>query len=892
MSDFIHIHTHTDLSLLDGQMKTKDLIARCKELGMSKIAVTNHGNMINMPKIINEAAAEGIQVIPGCEFYITWDYACTLKDTDHDQRYHFIALATNTTGYKNLSALCSIGHVVGKYNRPRVDKELIEKYKEGLIFTTACISGVIGRRLKEGISEDQILEELSWLKEVLDGQIYFELQRHPDVEFEKEANDLTIKASKLYNIPLIVGGDAHYASPNDHEAWSIMMKLATGGKMGVSIPNDYYLKSEEEMRKLFSDVPEAIENAIALGKRCEPVEFNRKYILPQYSENDPSIDLRNLMEEGFQYRVSKGEIPEEKMQEYKDRMEMEYKVICDMGFPGYFLIVADFLVWCKKNKIRVGEGRGSAAGSLVCWLMRITEVDSIKYGLMFERFLNPFRVTMPDIDCDIQDDKRDFVKKYLEERYGEDKVASIMTLGTMAAKGAIRDVCRMLGIDIQAANTLAKAIPDGKRGKNVFLNTIGDPKSDSYSADFMAVVNSKPEFKKAFEIARKLEKTTRSFGVHASGYVISDDKPLMYHCPLMLDKFKNPTTQYTMDICELVGLIKFDLLGLSTERIISDTESFIHKHTPNFNIDEVPLDDEETYKLMATGNSAGLFQLGGTSGFISVTTKLSPSNIEEMADVLSLYRPGPLDNGFIEYYYESKTSGKIKYMIEVEEESMMEKVINILKPTYGVIIYQEQLMALTQVLAGFSLADADLMRRAMGKKDLEKMKKEESSFISGCLKNGLSEKSAKEVWAMFLKFSDYGFNKSHAVAYALKAYKTAYLKAHYPVEFMSALLTERQGKRDDTIKYLNDCRHNGLTILPPCVNESGLEYTPVTESKSIRFGLGAIKELGDVAVRVIQKERAKGVFKSFFDFIKRINLTKVNSGKLNALIRAGALDSL
>lgn len=890
---FVHTHVHTDYSLLDGATKIEGLIKRCKELGMTRIAVTNHGNMFNMPKIIDLCAKEGIQIIPGCELYTTWDFPCTIKDAEHDQRYHMIALASNEVGYKNLMKLTSYGYLVGRYHKPRVDREAIERHKEGIIFTTACFNGPIGRRLiRENRSLEDTKQDIRWLKEVLGDSIYLELQRHPDFPEQEQANQAVVALSKEFNIPLIVGCDSHYARPEHYQAWSVMKALQMGGKEDVlEADNDYYIKSEEEMRNLFKDYPEAINNTVALADRCQPLKIKRDFKFPVFNTGSLTADeyLEKEVFDGLELRFAESGIDRVSRDGYRIQVKTELAIIKNMGFSSYFLVVADFIRYAKTKGILVGPGRGSAAGSIACWALRITEVDPLKYGLLFERFLNPDRITMPDIDVDFADDRRDEVKKYMVEKYGADKVASIMTIGTMAAKGALRDTCRILGVPYTESAALSKAVPEGKRGKNVYLRNIVNPKDKDYSEDFMKFVNSKEYYKKALEVALVLEGMTRSSGTHAAGVVVSDHNPITDYVPLMLDKDDNIVTQYDMNVCEQVGLIKFDFLALSTLTTIQMAVNYIKKnHGVDIDIDKIALDDNRTYDLLCAGNLFGVFQLSGSSGFRDVVIGVQPRSIEAIGDITSLYRPGPLDNGFVTKYVKAKNSGEIEYMISVDNPEINNKIIDILESTKGVLIYQEQVMQIARTMAGYTLAQADLLRRAMGKKDEKKMAQEEERFMAGCEKNKISKESAKQAWDIMSKFADYGFNKSHAIAYSLISYQTAYLKAHFPIEFMAALLTELAGDQDKTIACLADCKLNNIKILPPHVNKSNSSYTPTKDG--IRFGLGAIKDVGPACIDSVVKKREDGPYKSFFDFLTRVDLLKVNSGKIETLIRAGCFD--
>lgn len=890
---FYHLHLHTDYSLLDGALKVEDLLKQCLKYDFKKVAVTNHGNIINMPQIITDAAKKGVQIIPGCELYVSWDYPRTLREKECYQAYHMVALATNQVGYQNLVKLTSEANLTGKYFKPRVDKELLEKYKEGLIFLSACLNGVLTRKYtKEAQAKEDVKKNVDWLKEVLGNQLYLEVQRHPAMAEQEYANELIVEIAREYDFPIVATCDSHYAYPEHHKAWKAMMTLALSMKP-FEAANDYYIKSSQEMIDLFKDLPEAIENTVKIADQCQPITFDNSYKFPVF-DTGKLTEKEYLKQEayaGLLLRLAENGITE-KRKEYQERLDYELSVIDKMGFNGYTLVVADFVNAAKQKGIGVGPGRGSAAGSLVCWVTGITEVDPLKYDLLFERYLNPDRISMPDIDCDFADTRRNEVIEHVENKYGENKVAQIMTLGTLAAKGALRDSCRVGGIQYSDADNFAKNIPDGVRGKNVYLKTITDPKHEDYSESFMRLANSRTDFKEALEIALILEGMTKNNGVHAAGVVISDAKPLIEHTGLMLDKEDFIVTTNTMNVLEkILGLIKFDFLGLSTLTTLDRSVEYVkNNHGIDINLNRIPLDDTKTYDLLCSGNLAGVFQLSGSSGFKDVVMQIQPRTIEEIADITSLYRPGPLDNGFIPKYVKAKNSKVIEYMVQVSNEKIQELIEKCLEPTRGVIIYQEQVMKLVQVMAGYTLAEADLLRRAMGKKIQSEMEAQRELFVKGCLANGVDNQEATETFNAIAKFADYGFNKSHAIAYSLISYQTAYLKAHYPVEFMAASLTEVSGDQDKTISLLNDCKFNGIKILPPSINESNLVYTPT--KNGIRFGLGAIKSLGDVAVEAIIKFREKEKIKSIFDFVSRADLTKVNTAKIETLIRVGCFDEV
>jgi DNA polymerase-3 subunit alpha len=892
---FCHLHIHTDMSVMDGAMKMENLLEQAKKHGMKKIALTNHGNMINMPKWMAMAEKEGIQLIPGCELYVCWDFPRQMKDSDHKTIYHMVALAKNQTGWHNLLQLVTEAFISGKYYKPRVDKELLEKYNEGIVFTTACLNGIFNAKLnRQNLPLESIKEEGTKLRNILGEDVYFEIQRHPDTPDQDKGNEMLMQFSKDLNIPLVATCDSHYATPQDFDAWRSLMTLQMNGYEHRA-PNDFYVKSQEEMLNLFQDIPEATANSMKIADMCEPIEIDSSYKFPVFDTQGMELSeyLKKECEDGLMERFNEKNITGVAREPYKARLKEELDIINGMGFPGYMLIVGDFVRAAKDRGIYVGPGRGSAAGSLVAWVQKTTNVDPLKYGLLMERFLNPERVSMPDIDVDFMHTRRDEMKEYMAEKYGADKVASIMTIGTMAARGALRDIGRVFKLPPAECDGLAKQVPDGKRGRNVYLKTITDPEHEDYSKEFMQYINEKPIYKEVLRVAKTVEGMCRSTGTHAAGVVVSDDKPLVHHTALMLDKNDKIVTQNDMKVLEKnLGLIKFDFLGLSTETVIHDAVEMIKEnHGVEIDIDQINEHDDAVFDLLCQGDLMGVFQLSGSSGFKDVVMQIQPRSIEEIGDITSLYRPGPLDNGFIPKYVEAKRSGNIEYMIKVTKRDIDEKIKELLQPTKGVLIYQEQVMKLAQIMAGYSLGKADLLRRAMGKKIPEEMEAARGEFVDGCKENGLTEEEANTSFDIIAKFAEYGFNKSHAIAYSIITYQTAWLKTHYPKEFLAACLTDEQNDQDKTIAYINNCRENEIEILPPDVNESNIAYR-ATEN-GIRFGLGAIKGFGQVGAEYVLKERNKnGEFKSFPDFIGRVNLQKINKAKIQILVKAGCFDKI
>ena len=881
---------------MDGAMKVDDLYDLCEKYKMTKVAITNHGNIINMPQFILDARKRGIQVIPGCELYVCWDFPRHLKDSDHKIVYHMVALATNQTGYQNLMKMTSEAYLSGKYYKPRVDRELLEKYKEGIVFTTACLNGIFNAKyIRQGKDPVVLREEAQQMKDLLGDQIYFEIQRHPDTPEQDKGNCQIIEMSQEFDIPLVATCDSHYAVPEHHQAWTSIMTLQMNG-FKHQVPNDFYVKSQEQMIELFKDIPEAIENTMKIANMCEPITIDSSYKFPEFDTGALTKEeyLQKECEKGLEWRFIQYNIFNGSRKLYEERLQEEIDIINGMGFPDYMLIVADFCTYARNNKIPLGPGRGSAAGSLVAWVLGITNVDPIKYGLLMERFLNPERVSMPDIDLDFGHRLRDKMKTYAADKYGEDKVASIMTVGTMAAKGALRDVARVFELPYNEADALAKMVPDGKRGRNVYLRTITDPKHEDYSQAFMDFINQKQVYKDVLRVAKIMEGMARSTGTHAAGVIISDHLPLWEHCGVMLDKNEKIVTSVTMNVAEkILGLVKMDFLGLSTLTVEDDAVNHIRENYDiDIDLDAIPEDDSATFDLLCRGDLLGVFQLSGSSGFKDVVMQIQPRSIEEIADITSLYRPGPLDNGFIPKYVEAKRTGKIEYMIKIASNLDINKQVEeLLLPTKGVLIYQEQVMKLAQIMAGYSLGKADLLRRAMGKKIPEEMEACREEFVQGCFENGIENQEAMGAFDVIAKFAEYGFNKSHAIAYSIISYQTAYLKAHYPKEFLAACLTDELKNQDKTIAYINDCKAHGIKILPPDINESNVEYTPV--EKGIRFGLAAIKSFGNVGAEYVMKERNKaGRFNNFVQFVNRIDLQKVNRAKMEVLIKAGCFDNI
>lgn len=896
--DFIHLHLHTDYSMMDGCQKPEQLFKRATELGFKKLAITNHGNMINMPKLIDYGKKNGIQVIPGCELYVCWDHPAAIKDDEHKKIYHMIALAMNDVGYKNLIKLTTKGFLEGKYYKPRVDRAMLEEHAEGIIILTACVNGTLANFIgKQGKCPADLKQDVLWLKETFGDRVYLEIQRHPDFPEQDLANAGITELSKEFNVPMVATCDAHYAVKQHFDAWQSMMLIQTNGKFGHDAANDYYLKSADEMNELYADMPQVIEETVKIGERCLPIKFDKSIKYPPFDTggDTPDAFLLKKCATGLDWRISKGHIPMHKKKLYKERYEYECKVLAEKNFSTYILIVADYTTWAKDQGILMAPARGSGAGSLALYLTRTTEVDPMnsEYDLIFERFINPERNSFPDIDQDFQDDRREEVVQYMYDKYGTDKVARIMTIGTLAAKGAIREVCRRFEIPFQETNELAKLIPGPVRGRNTNLET-----ALTMEPRFAKAIADNPLYRKVYDIASVMEGMAKSTGIHAAGIILSDHQPLINHIALMLAKGDVICTSDDMKVLEDLGFIKFDFLGLRTLTIVQVCREWI-KAIHGIDIDpyEIPLDDPLVYEMIRCGKIFGVFQIGGSSGFRDVAMKMAPRSIANLSDINAVYRPGPLDNGFDEQYAENvkriERGEPIEYMMKVDHPGMQKEIEAILKRTFGVCLYQEQIQFIAQKVAGYTLGGADNLRRAIGKKLPAEMEVQRKIFTDGCVKNGISQESAEELFNQIFKFGDYCFNKSHSVSYSIVSYWTAWLKYYYPNEFMAANLTLVQGDQDKTIEFINACREEGIKILPPDINVSDLGYTPSQEG--IRFGLGAVKGLGESAINPILEERkTNGKFSSFFNFMNRFKdqFSKVKKSDITTLIKSGSFDSL
>ncbi|MDD3498446.1 MAG: DNA polymerase III subunit alpha [Candidatus Moranbacteria bacterium] len=883
---FTHLHVHSHYSLLDGLAKIDDLIKRAKELGMDSLALTDHGVMYGAVEFFIKAKEAGIKPIIGCEMYLAPNGIGNKNNTELDRtRYHLTLLAKDGTGYKNLMKLVTIAHLEGFYYKPRIDMEVLKKYSKGLIGMSGCIQGEIPQLAINKGYEEARKKALEYENIFGKGNFYLEIQHHPDFKNQEIANEGLIRISKEIEIPIVATGDIHYAKLQDNYTQDILLCIQTNRKIQEKdrmnlMDFDLSMRSGEEISKAFKHVPEAISNTQKIADKCNVEIKLGETQLPYFEVPEGFTDisyLRRLAENGLKERY-----PEEKVaQKHLERMEYELSIIEKMGFPSYFLIVQDFVNWAKKQGIVVGPGRGSAAGSFVSYLIGITNIDPIEYNLLFERFLNPERISMPDVDMDFADDRRDEVLDYVRKKYGQDHVAQIITFGTMAARAAIRDAGRALGFPYDYCDKTAKMIP--------MFSTIEEALENV--AEFKRFYNSEEDAKKLIDSAKKLEGVARHASMHACGVVITKE-PVTTYTPLqrIVAKEEGVVTQYSSSTkssyVEKIGLLKMDFLGLKNLTIIQNAIGIIGKTKGvKINIDTIPLDDSATYNLLQNAKTTGVFQLE-SSGMKRYLKQLKPTNLEDVIAMVALYRPGPMD--WIPDFIDRKHGRK-------RIEYIHPKLETILKNTYGVAVYQEQVMQIAQSLAGFSLGGADMLRKAMGKKIPELIRKEKIKFIEGAVKNGVDKKIAEKIFSFIEPFAGYGFNRSHAACYALIGYQTAYLKAHYPTEFMAALMTSDQGNTDRIAIEVEEARSLGIDVLAPNVNESFEEFTVVQneEKESIRFGLNAIKNVGHtVAQEIVEERKRNGNYKSLVDFLERVTGKDLNKKSIEALAKVGALDDL
>ncbi|MBR1858660.1 MAG: DNA polymerase III subunit alpha [Selenomonadaceae bacterium] len=874
-TNFVHLHVHTEYSLLDGASRIEDLIIRAKELGMPALAITDHGAMYGVINFYKTAVKHGIKPIIGCEVYLAPKSRKIRDESSAVKYYHLVLLAENNRGYQNLIKLVSAASIDGFYYKPRVDKEILREHHEGLIALSACVAGEIPRAIIQGDLE--YAETL--IQEYIDifgrNNFFLEIQNH-GLDEEKKVTEALINLSKKYNVGLVASNDSHYTYREDSEFHDVLLCIQTNKNIDDKkrlkfSSDDYYLKSPEEMRALFPNVNEAADNTLKIAKRCK-VDFKfGKLQLPDYHLpmgcKSASKYLRALCNQKIaeRYAIFTDEI--------LTRLDHELSIIKNMKYDSYFLIVYDFIRYAKSIGIPVGPGRGSAAGSIVAYILGITELDPLEYDLLFERFLNPERVTMPDIDIDFCFNRREEVIDYVKRLYGEDHVAQIITFGTMGAKAAIRDVGRVLNIPYAEVSRIVKMIP------NELKITID--KALETSIEFRDEYNNNAEAKRLIDLSKKLEGLPRHSSTHAAGIVIAP-RPLIDFIPMQMSD-NMLVTQYDKDRIEELGLLKMDFLGLRTLTAIGNTVKNIEQVTGiKININKIPLDDELTAKMLAEGKTGAVFQME-SAGMTKLVRDLQPKNFADLIPTVALYRPGPLGSGMVEDFIERKHGKK-------SIEYLHPKLEPILKETYGVILYQEQVMQIVQALAGFTLGQADLLRRAMGKKKAEILMAQRSNFMSGCLSNGIDEALANKIFELLMHFADYGFNKSHSAAYALLAWQTAYLKANYPAEFMAAMMSSVMNS-DKVAEYIELARRMGLKVLGPDINISNSTF--YVQNGAIRFGLAAIKNIGEFMIDSVVEARNKGGnFKSLLDFCRRIDHKILNKRAIENLVKCGAFDSV
>ena len=878
MSDFVHLHCHSEYSLLDGAIRLGDLCKKAKDLGMPACAITDHGNLYGALRFYMESKKVGIKPIIGCEVYVTHDHLD--KTTEKARiRHHLVLLAQNNVGYHNLIKLVSMGALHGFYMRPRVDKGLLRQYSEGLVCLSACLAGEIPRAILRN-EMDTALAVTREYDAMFPGRFFLEIQSNGLSE-QTTANNGLLELAETTGLPLVATNDCHYLNADDYEAHDVLLCIQTQAKVMDERrmrfgTKDLYYKTPEEMEADFGSTPEALANTVRIADMIGDYEFDFKtYHFPIYDLPEGmtiEAEFRKLAREGLKHRLSRIQVDEDA---YRKRLEYELDVICEMGFPGYFLIVQDFINWAKNNGVPVGPGRGSAAGSLVAFALRITNLDPIPYSLLFERFLNSERVSMPDIDVDFCEANRHKVIEYVGRKYGSASVSQITTFGKMMAKGVVRDVGRALGMTFQETDRIAKLIP-------------ADPKMTIKKAldqepDLQALYNdTEQNIRHLVDISKRLEGLCRHASIHAAGLVISD-RPMVDYLPVYRGKSESDiVTQYDMKMVEKVGLVKFDFLGLRNMTVLENTLKNIAaqgKDVPD--LDSLPLDDADTYKLYSCGDTDGIFQVE-SSGMRQYLRMLRPSVFEDIIAMLALYRPGPLNSGMVDEFIRRKHG-------QVEVTYPLPSLEDCLKDTYGVIVYQEQVMQIAQIVGGYTLGGADILRRAMGKKDPAAMAAERSKFVAGALEGGTSEDKANDIFNLMEQFAEYGFNKSHSAAYALISYHTAYLKTHYKAEFMAAVLSSEMGNQDKLLKYVAACKDMGIPVLSPDVQKSHWNFA--VDGSSIIFGLGGIKNVGFEPVReMVAVREAQGSFASLLDLCSRVPMRKLTKRSLESLIKAGACD--
>ena len=901
---FVHLHNHTEYSMLDGAAKIDDLFAQAKSMGMPAVATTDHGYIFGAYEFWKTAQNYDVKPIIGLEAYLTPGTHRTdrtrvrfgdgVEDVSGTGAYtHMTMWAENTQGMHNLFRASSLASTEGYFYKPRMDREILQTYGKGLIGTTGCVSGEIQTRLRQG-QYQEAKKAAGEFQDIFGKENFFcEIMDH-GIEIERRTRTDLMTLAKEMNLPLVATNDLHYTHAHDAKAHGALLCVQSNStlddpkrfKFGS---DEFYLKSAEQMRHLFRDYPEACDNTLLIAERCQ-VEFNEsasympRFPVPE-GESEQSWFIKEV-ERGLAYRFPSG-IPDE----VRRQSEYEIGVITQMGFPGYFLVVADFITWAKENGIRVGPGRGSGAGSMVAYAMRITDLNPLEHGLFFERFLNPDRVSMPDFDVDFDDRRRGEVIDYVVQKYGDERVAMIVTYGTIKSKQALKDAARVMGEPFATGELLTKAMPPDAQGKPMPLAETFDDSGTRYkeAGELRELLDTDPRLKEIFDVATGLEGLKRQWGVHAAGVIMSSD-PLIDIIPLMKREQDGAIiTQFDYPTSETLGLIKMDFLGLRNLTIISDALDNIRQNKEvDIDLETLNLTDRPAYDLLSRGDTLGVFQLDG-SGLRSLLRQMRPDNFEDISATIALYRPGPMGaNSHTNYALRKNGHQKVTGIHPELEEPLAE----ILDTTYGLIIYQEQVMAIAQAAAGYSLGEADILRRAMGKKKKSELDKQKVGFFEGMKSSGYSEEATQTLWDILLPFSDYAFNKAHSAAYGLIAYWTAYLKANYPAEYMAALLTSVGENRDKLAIYLSECRRMGITVTPPSVNDSALDFTPVGDA-TIRFGMGAVRNVGsNVVAGMVSARQEQGRYDSFSDFFKKVPVQVCNKRTVESMIKAGAFDEM
>ncbi len=906
---FVHLHLHTQYSLLDGAIKIKDLMVKTKEFGMPAVAQTDHGNMFGAIDFYTSCKKAGIKPIIGSEVYFTpgsrFDRIPPTRRSDvldsqdaeesKHQIHHLILLCKNETGYKNLCKLVSYAYLEGFYYKPRIDFELLNKYSEGLICSTACLKGEVAYNFFTG-QDEKAIAAINKLHGIFGDDLYIEIQENGIME-QTVANEKLVKYARENDLKLVATNDCHYLTPDDAAAQEVLLCVQTGKTFADEkrmrlTTNEFYFKSAKIMREKFHYAPDACDNTLEIADKCNlELNWTKEDGSPDYLLPDFEIDtgessaefFTRMSREGLEERflgphfrklILEDNWESEQKPVYYKRLEEELKMIIDMDFPGYFLIVSDFIKWSKDHDIPVGPGRGSGAGSIVAYSLKITDINPIPFNLLFERFINPERISMPDFDIDFCQDRRQEVIEYVTKKYGEDKVAQIVTFGQLKTKAVLKDVARVYDLSFAESNALTKLVPD-ELGIGLQDAIDKEPK-------LQELIESDPKIRQIVNISKRLENLNRHAGIHAAGVVITDE-PLLNYCPLFKGKNGEQVVQYDKNFAELIGLVKFDFLGLKTLSVIKQVEGFIKRdHDESFNIENIDLEDKAVYEFISTGSTLGIFQLE-SSGMIDLCKRIKPGTLDDVTAINALYRPGPLESGMVDDFIEIKQGSKEMTFAFPELEP-------VLKDTYGVIVYQEQVMNIARIIGGYSLGGADMLRRAMGKKKVEEMDRHRGIFLKGAQERNFDTDKAGKLYDLMANFAAYGFNKSHAVAYALIAYQTAFLKKYYRPEFFAGILSYELDNKEKITAYIKDAGNNDIEVMAPDVNESLWLFNVV--NGNIRFGMGAIKNVGKVAVESLIKERdTNGPFLGFVNFCERVNLRDVNKRTMEALIKVGAFDS-